>query len=147
MKERFLLSAGIITDNDRVVLVQNRWSVGTFWMLPGGRLEPGESLAEAAVREVAEETGLAVEPEQLAFVLDYYNRALDSHFVWHVFACRTIGGRLATPAGDEFVVDARWIGVSELDRYITWPQYRDPLRDFLAGRHQPYYVDKDAGLK
>ncbi|UPV73757.1 NUDIX hydrolase [Halorussus limi] len=40
----------------RVVLVRNRWSVG--WVLPGGDPEPGESLREAVVREVREETGL-----------------------------------------------------------------------------------------
>lgn len=49
-------------EDDRLVLVRNRWSDG--WVLPGGDVEPGETLAEAAVREVREETGLRATVER-----------------------------------------------------------------------------------
>lgn len=147
MKERFLISGGIVRDGGRVALVQNRWPVGTFWTLPGGRLEPVESLAEAAVREIAEETGLSVEPVCLAFVMDYYNREWEMHFLWSVFDCRLRGGEIRPPQGDPHLVDARWVPVAEVADYMVWPQYRDPVVDFLAGRHRPYYEDKDAGYR
>ncbi|MFC7227236.1 NUDIX hydrolase [Salinirubellus salinus] len=49
----------VVHDGVRFVLVQNAWSDG--WVLPGGGVEAGESLAQAAVREVDEETGLSVD--------------------------------------------------------------------------------------
>ncbi len=58
----------VITDSERVLLLADtdpglpgsRW-----WVTPGGGIDPGESPLEAAIREVAEETGLAVAPELL----------------------------------------------------------------------------------
>lgn len=47
-------------DRGRVLLIQQPWADG--WMLPGGALQPGESLAEAAARELAEETSVEAEP-------------------------------------------------------------------------------------
>lgn len=47
-------------DEGRVLLIRQPWADG--WMLPGGALTPGESLAEAAARELAEETGVETEP-------------------------------------------------------------------------------------
>ncbi|AGB37647.1 NUDIX hydrolase [Natronococcus occultus] len=52
-----LTAAARVTDSEgRIVLVRNRWSDG--WIVPGGAVEPDEALADAARREVREETGL-----------------------------------------------------------------------------------------
>ncbi|WP_394739416.1 NUDIX hydrolase [Natronococcus roseus] len=52
-----LTAAARVTDAEgRIALVRNRWSDG--WIVPGGAVEPGEALADAARREVCEETGL-----------------------------------------------------------------------------------------
>ncbi|WP_135826170.1 NUDIX hydrolase [Halorussus ruber] len=59
----------LVRDGDgRIVLVRNRWSDG--WVLPGGDVEPGESLREAAVREVREETGLDASVERPLAVVE-----------------------------------------------------------------------------
>jgi 8-oxo-dGTP pyrophosphatase MutT (NUDIX family) len=54
--------------NGRVVFVRNRWSDG--WVLPGGNVEPGESLREAVGREVREETGLDATVERPLAVVE-----------------------------------------------------------------------------
>ncbi|ELY58245.1 NUDIX hydrolase [Natronococcus jeotgali] len=52
-----LTAAARVTDSEeRIALVKNSWSDG--WIVPGGAVEPGEALADAARREVREETGL-----------------------------------------------------------------------------------------
>lgn len=141
------MAAAIVREGGRVLLVQNRWPIGTVWSLPGGRIEPGEAAPDAAVREVREETGLVVEPTGLAYVQETFNQEMGSQFLYLVFACRPVGGCLRQPAGDDHAVAAAWVPEAEVPRYMTWVPYRDPLLDYLAGRHRPYYLNRDAGLK
>ncbi len=55
------IAAAVVTYNGKVLLVRRRISEGTLsWQFPAGAIEPGESSAEAAVRETAEEAGLVV---------------------------------------------------------------------------------------
>ena len=49
------------------------------WYLPAGRMEPGEEITEAAIREVKEETGLDFEPSTLLSV-----EAAGKHFIFHL---------------------------------------------------------------
>lgn len=56
----------LVERNEELLLVRQ----GGQWMLPGGGVEPGESHAEALVRELAEETGLAVDPGPLRAVVE-----------------------------------------------------------------------------
>lgn len=57
--------AGVIFDEKREKILLTRRSDNGKWCLPGGRMEPGESAAEACQREVLEETGLRVEVTKL----------------------------------------------------------------------------------
>src|SRR5580658_10947123 len=60
------VGAVIRDDAGRLLLIKRGHEPGAgLWSLPGGRIEPGETDAEALVREMAEETGLQVEPGRL----------------------------------------------------------------------------------
>jgi len=97
-------AAVILTDEG--VLLQRRSDNGR-WGLPGGGVEPGESVSAAVVREVFEETGLDVEPVRLIGVYsDPANHQVVTypdgnviHYVSTVFECRIVGGTLT--CGDE----------------------------------------------
>ncbi|WP_439032034.1 NUDIX hydrolase [Gordonia terrae] len=72
MTERVVAVGALITDDDgRILLIlrRNEPSAG-HWSLPGGKVEPGETLEEAVVREVQEETGLIVEVGEPAVQLE-----------------------------------------------------------------------------
>lgn len=89
------------------------------WSLPGGRVEPGESAAEAAAREVHEETGLVVTVgAELACV------TLGSYLV-RDFAATAIGGRLR--AGDD-ADDVRWVAPEAIDDLALTPGLAAELR-------------------
>ena len=95
-------------DGERVLLIRRGRPPGEgLWSVPGGRLEPGETLAQAVAREVREETGLVVEVGPLACVVERMGD--DHHFVILDYLARVIGGELAAAtdaAAARFVDDA-----------------------------------------
>ncbi len=138
-----LLAAAIIRRGETVLLVHNFWPVGDAWNLPGGRREPGETLAETLAREVLEETGLRVTGFVPAYVLDVHVPDRSFNLLWHVFACEA-EGEAAAPTGDEFVRDLAWVPAQRLSEHL-WPTYCVPLNDYLQGVGKGYYIKLDAG--
>lgn len=104
------VAAIILDDAGRVLVIQRGRPPGEgLWTVPGGRLEPGERIADAVVREVREETGLDVTCGPLVEVVE---RAGDAyHYVIHDHLAEVRGGTLR--AGDD-ARDARWVTDAEL---------------------------------
>lgn len=104
----------IISDRDgRLLLIQRGHEPGKgLWSVPGGRVEPGESDAQALVREVREETGLAVTPGPLIGSVRRPGGPGDGTEldIWD-YAATVVGGVLAP--GDD-ADDARWAAPGEL---------------------------------
>lgn len=98
---------GLTYDADgRLLLVRRRNDPGQgLWSVPGGHVEPGESDAEAVVREMYEETGLTVVPGALV------GRVRRGPFTIADYRCTVTGGELR--AGDD-ALDARWCDAADL---------------------------------
>ncbi len=104
MKRKFpeipLVGVGaIIIEGPHVVLVKRAHPpLQDQWSIPGGVLEVGELVREAAVREAREETGLVVEPGELLGVYDRVLRdseqRVEYHYVLIDFLCRRVAGDL-----------------------------------------------------
>ena len=104
------VGAIIFDDAGRVLVIQRgKPPSAGLWSVPGGKLEPGETLAQAVAREVREETGLVVEVGALACVLERISS--EHHFVLLDYFARVIGGELA--AGSDARA-ARYVDPAEL---------------------------------
>jgi len=105
-------SCVVLDDEHRILLVQRGHAPQAgSWTVPGGKLEAGETLAEAAARETLEETGLVVEVGRELWRLDI-PAGMGIVYDVHDFEARVVGGELR--AGDD-AADARWFAREELD--------------------------------
>jgi len=123
-----------------VALVAHRSARGSLhWTLPKGAQEPGESVEQAALREVREETGLEAELLGPLDTIDYW-------FVWapeqtryhkfvHYFLMRAVGGDFA--GHDHEMEDADWFEPAQARRRMSFANERrllDLIPDVLAGQ-------------
>jgi 8-oxo-dGTP diphosphatase len=115
--EQPIIGVGAIIIQDSRVLLGKRAHppIQGQWSIPGGALEIGELVREAAVREAHEETGLIVEPGELLGVFDRVLRdpeqRVQYHYVLIDFLCKPVGGELRA-ASD--AAEVRWFTREEL---------------------------------
>ena len=129
-KRPFLaVSAAILRDGKVLVVRRARKPALGVYTLPGGVVEAGETLEQAIVREVKEETALDIAPVTLAghreVVIRDGEGRVERHFVILCFAARWLGGE---PALNEELDEARWIDPAELAGLKT----TDGLADIVA---------------
>jgi 8-oxo-dGTP diphosphatase len=122
-------------ENSRVLLVKRAHPpLQAQWSIPGGVLEVGELVREAAIREAREETGLIVEPEALLGVYDRILRngeqRVQYHYVLIDFLCRQVGGELL--AADD-AAEVRWFTREELPALNLAEDTLDVIRKGFAG--------------
>lgn len=124
----------VIVEDERILVVKRGKDPGAgTWAFPGGRLELGETLAEAAMREAREETNLEVEPGEVLAVMDFIEADEEGdvrfHYVLIDVSAERVGGTLR-PGDDS--VDARWVGREELDELPMAPRMAEMIRRLLG---------------
>jgi len=119
-------AVGIVCFRDEEVLLIRRGTPPKQgeWSLPGGRVEPGEPVRDAALRELREETGVEAKLLGLVDVVDaiFENQARDlitRHYVLVDFAAEWVSGQVM--AGDD-AADAQFFHLSELASLEMWDE-------------------------
>jgi ADP-ribose pyrophosphatase YjhB (NUDIX family) len=131
------VSAAIVRDGKVLVVRRARNPALNLYTLPGGAVEAGETLHQAVIREVREETQLAIEPVALAghrevIVRDDQGR-VERHFVILSFAARWLAGE---PVLNEELDDARWLTPAELSGLRTTEGLAEIVAAALEGLGQ-----------
>jgi 8-oxo-dGTP diphosphatase len=129
--ERPMVGVGVlIRSGNRYLLVRRAAEPDRgLWSVPGGLVEVGEKAADAAVREVLEETGLDVKIVKTIGVVDKIVKddvgRIKYHFVIIDYMAQPVGGELHH--GDD-AVDARWVEPGQFDEYELSPTLIPLLR-------------------
>lgn len=119
-----------------LLLVRGKNPFRGFLVPPSGGVQPGETFAQAAVRELHEETGLVAAIEDLEVVRDYRYDDYDPRGrLWARRFLLRVDGQPPVTAGDD-AADHRWIGVDDLPFWQLAIEQAVGIRDalLLAGR-------------
>ncbi|MEV0641652.1 NUDIX domain-containing protein [Streptomyces sp. NPDC050619] len=122
------IAGAVIADAGRVLLIRRASPAGALlWTFPSGKVEPGESGAEAAAREAGEEAGVTVEP------LVVLGSRLHPVTGWRVVyvACQLLSGE-AYPASPQEVAEVAWVPLVRLREYVPGGVY-PPVLAYLDG--------------
>lgn len=125
------VAVGAVTvDAERLLLIRRGHGPGAgLWSVPGGRVEAGETLHDAVVRETFEETGVEVVVDRfLGFVERMSDDADGYHFVILDFAVTAFDAERDPVAGDD-AAEARWVPLEELAEMRLVPGVYEFLRD------------------
>lgn len=124
---------GVVIREGRVLLIRRgKPPLVDRWVIPGGTVELGETLEQALVREMEEETALRVEPLELLAVFDRIERdphGVVYHFVILDYLCRWCSGEAR--AGSD-AREVAWAEPGDLDRYDLPPKAREVVEAALA---------------
>ncbi|MCY4548097.1 MAG: NUDIX hydrolase [Defluviicoccus sp.] len=119
------VGVAVLRGSDVLLIRRAKPPVSDRWSIPGGAQEIGETVREAALREVAEETGLAVEIVGLVDVVDGITRDAEGRARYHYtlvdFAARWVSGE-ARAGSDAAAV--RWVGRDALAAIPMWDETR-----------------------
>jgi A/G-specific adenine glycosylase len=128
-QKQVVVAIAIVFDRERKrVLICRRphdTVLPNYWEFPGGKADPGEALADCAVREVREELGVVVEAaKQLETIEFEYPHA---HVKLHPFVCRYVSGEVQLLGAQ----DAKWLLPEEITGY-KFPEANVPLLERVS---------------
>ncbi len=125
-------AATIVINEQREILLIKGPRRG--WEMPGGQVEEGESLKEAAIRETKEETGIDIDGLKFCGIFQNVSNSI----------CNTLF--LATPVGGEFTTSAEslevgFFPIEKALEMVTWKNFRQRIEYCLDKNTQPFYME------
>jgi len=130
----------VLIHDGRVLLIRRgKEPLRGRWVMPGGTVELGETLEQALVREMAEETGLQIAPGELLTVFDRILRErgeVRHHYVILDYLCSYVSGEAAAASDAEAVA---WVALQDLPAYDLPQKALEVVKDAFArvGAREP----------
>ena len=130
--DRPRVAVGAIVFKDGHVLLVRRGKppAEDCWAIPGGSVEIGETLQQAAQREIWEETGVGIRARDPVFTFDIIERDLQGSVRFHYVVVDLLADYVeGNPRPADDAADARWVSAADLPRLKVSRVTRDLLRD------------------
>lgn len=121
----------VLNDNDEILLIKGP---KRGWEMPGGQVELGESLKDAAIRETKEESGIDIEITKFCGI--YQN--LSGCICNTLFLGKPIGGKLATSSES---LEVGFYPIKQALEMITWHNFRERIENCLKPEVQPFVIE------
>ncbi|WP_249872166.1 NUDIX hydrolase [Oceanobacillus saliphilus] len=125
-------AATIVLNNENEILLIKGPSRG--WEMPGGQVEEGESLKDAAIRETKEESGIDIEIEKFCGVFQNVSGAICNT----LFLARAIGGEPTTSSES---LEVGFFPVNKALEMVTWGNFRQRIEYSLNKRLHPFCIE------
>ncbi|WP_042220941.1 NUDIX hydrolase [Oceanobacillus manasiensis] len=103
---------------ERILMVKNKGMDSSYYTLPGGAVEIGETLEDAAIREVIEETGLSVELDGVLAVSEAFLEQRGHHAIFFTFRGKVVGGKINIMYPEE-IEEVTWMNAEEALKYAS----------------------------
>lgn len=112
----------LIWRDGEVLLVRHEKGGHSYWLVPGGGVDPGETMAESGARELLEETGYSVDVGRLLLICEAIDPKSDGrHIVNIIYAGIVRGGTLTVGVDDKALREARWHPLEVLTQLEMYP--------------------------
>ncbi|MDF2587614.1 MAG: hydrolase [Anaerocolumna sp.] len=145
---------GIVIHNNKILL--NQFGDGNYYNIPGGGIESGETVKQAVVREIYEETGLNVTVGDLIYVLEYEPN--NCNFIYGerpsislVFRCYLNGTDELTkpsipdvnPNNHDMISEPKWVDITNLKNINYIPYIHEKLMDYInTNSFSPVFIEE-----
>ncbi|MCA0173923.1 NUDIX hydrolase [Bacillus sp. RAR_GA_16] len=126
-----LSAATIILNEEKEILLIKGPRRG--WEFPGGQVEEGESLHNAAIREAKEESGADIEIIKFCGVFQNVKSSISNN----LFLANYVGGELTTSSES---LEVGFFPTEKALHMVTWKNFRQRMEYCLDEEHQPFYV-------
>lgn len=139
---RIRVAAFITNPDNHLLMVQHKKNDKTYWLLPGGGVDYGETLPQALRRELLEELQLPIDVQEFLYCSESLAPDKSRHILHMIFRCQSHQGALPKLGSDPRIVDYAFIPPSQLEGLILHPPHNHEIFQLL---NQQSFPDKYLG--